>query len=177
MLAMINASTRRKAIYAAMEDIAAEDDERIRREYSYLELAGVADRLADYHAPIKQYLNSGIGIELQYVESQIMAQVMKHFAGRDRLALPVHDSIIVDIRDEAEADKVMADAYRSVTGHDCYDIDNDRSYFSEDMRTVLVDFEASGHPTVQFGERRITNADGYQRRLSNFMNRNSNPAS
>lgn len=176
MLAMINASTRRKAIYAAMEDIAAEDDERVRREYSYPELAGMADRLADYHAPIKQYLNSGIGIELQYVESQIMAQVMKHFAGRDRVVLPVHDSIIVDIRDEAEADKVMGEAYRFITGYDCYDIDNDRSYFSEDMRTVLVDFEASGHPTVQFGEQRITNADGYQRRLSNFMDRNSNPA-
>jgi hypothetical protein len=171
MLAMINASTRRKAIYAAMEDIAGEADEEIRKEYSYPGLAEVADRLADYHPDIAEFLNSGIGVELQFIESQIMAQVMKHFASRDRVVLPVHDSIIVDIRDEMEADGVMAEAYRSITGYDCYDIDNDRSYFSEDMRTVLVDFEASGHPTVQFGEQRITNADGYQMRLSDFRDR------
>jgi hypothetical protein len=45
-----------------MKDIAGEADEQIRKEYSYPGLAEVADRLADYHPDIAEFLNSGIGV-------------------------------------------------------------------------------------------------------------------
>jgi hypothetical protein len=51
--------------------------------------------LKDLHAPVAKYFNSGIGIELQRVDSDIAERVMMRMMEKKFLALPVHDSFIV----------------------------------------------------------------------------------
>lgn len=47
------------------------------------------------HAPIARYLRSGIGLELQRMDSDIAEQVMHSMMTRNILVLPIHDSFIV----------------------------------------------------------------------------------
>lgn len=47
-----------------------------------------------YHDPIKQYFNSGIGVKLQYYDSEMVLKVMRHFTTKNVPVLMIHDSII-----------------------------------------------------------------------------------
>ena len=50
--------------------------------------------IAEKHAPIAGYLNTGIGIELQKIDAEIALDVMLSAMEDDELVLPIHDSFI-----------------------------------------------------------------------------------
>ena len=62
------------------------------------------------HAPIADYFGSGVGLELQRIDSDIAEDVMMHFVDRDILVLPVHDSFLIDARHEAALREKMIEA-------------------------------------------------------------------
>ena len=66
------------------------------------------------HSRIAGHFNTGYGLKLQWLDSQIAYEVMKYFFLRlKRPVLMIHDSAIVSVRD-AEALKLsMVDAYSS----------------------------------------------------------------
>lgn len=61
-------------------------------------------------------IGSGIGLTLQYHDSEIMIDVLSRCMDAGFIGLPVHDSVIVPISRQDEARRFMADAYAERTG-------------------------------------------------------------
>ena len=66
----------------------------------------------DKHAPIADHFNSGIGIKLQRINSDIAETVMLTMMERDVLVLPVHDSFITWPAQREALHDAMAQAYK-----------------------------------------------------------------
>jgi len=70
--------------------------------------------------PYPSIFNSGIGIDLQNIDSQIIEKVLLKFCGKRRLAaLPMHDSLIVHHGMEQRLQKAMDEAFRERFGVSC----------------------------------------------------------
>ena len=62
------------------------------------------------HEPIKEFFNTGIGVQIQRVDSDIAETVMLTMMEHGQLVLPVHDSFIVRSGNEDLLAQVMSDA-------------------------------------------------------------------
>ena len=60
----------------------------------------------------KGYLWSGVGLQLQFIDSEIAEQVMLEFARQDKPIIPIHDSFIVKAEDEELLRQGMITAYQ-----------------------------------------------------------------
>ncbi len=78
--------------------------------------SALVEQFEDYHAPIKQFLLSGKGLELQYQDSVIMASILERMTREGIPALPVHDSIICPLRHKEFLRQVMVEEYEKVMG-------------------------------------------------------------
>lgn len=79
------------------------------------------DRLTDYmgklidkHEAIEKHFFTGIAKKCQRLDSDIAELVMLDLMNRDFKVLPVHDSFIIQKRDENELKEAMQKAYRTV---------------------------------------------------------------
>lgn len=74
------------------------------------------------HNKVRDYFYSGIGLFLQSRDSRIMDIILADFEGRGKLAIPIHDSIIVKKEDADLAEEVMRSAFEQVMGvkFNCY---------------------------------------------------------
>jgi hypothetical protein len=70
------------------------------------------------HPLLEQNAYSGIGLRLQYVDSQIAEKVMLDLLSLAIPCLPVHDSFLVPRHQGAELVRAMNIAFNAVTGHD-----------------------------------------------------------
>jgi len=70
------------------------------------------------NAPIAQFFFADIGVELQYTDSEIMAQVINTLTQEGEAAYSMHDSIIVRSSLADRAEHLMRVAYRNVVGSD-----------------------------------------------------------
>lgn len=82
----------------------------------------VCQAVAAHNKPIAEYFFKDQGIKLQYLDSEIVADVLNRLLMEDEVLLPEHDSVIVR---ESIKDKVMVymrSAYRELMGSDkfCY---------------------------------------------------------
>jgi len=71
----------------------------------------ILDGLRETHAPIAKHFRTGIGIELQRIDSDIAEMVMMRLMSNGLLALPVHDSFIVWDGKQNELVSTMRGAY------------------------------------------------------------------
>lgn len=78
--------------------------------------SALVERFEDYHAPIKQFLLSGKGLELQYQDSVIMASILERMTREGIPSLPVHDSVICPFRHKEFLRQVMVEEYEKVMG-------------------------------------------------------------
>ncbi len=74
----------------------------------------LVDMFEELHRPISQYFYSGIGLELQYLDSRIALRVINHFNRRRIPVLPVHDSFIIQSRYSDQLHSIMSKSYMSV---------------------------------------------------------------
>jgi hypothetical protein len=72
--------------------------------------------LTAMHAPIVDAFGTGIGLRLQRIDSDILVKVLRRTSREGIVALPIHDSVIVDHRHEVLLRSAMIDAYKEVTG-------------------------------------------------------------
>ena len=84
------------------------------------DLSAIRKMMDDFkarHAPIQEFLFSGVGIDLQNADSRIMEQIMMllHKAGIP--ALPIHDSVIVQEEHSARLQKIMVRVYEEEMGY------------------------------------------------------------
>ena len=117
LLIMVNCSDReaaRKAIHKAVhydKTLKIPDDIKSTKGDDLFELMAA---FCEKHEPIKDYFNSGKGIDLQYLDSIIAEQVMVHFAKMGYPCLPLHDSFIVHHGLEAELNEEMNKAFKDL---------------------------------------------------------------
>jgi hypothetical protein len=68
------------------------------------------------HEPISDYFYSRVGLELQYLDSQIALRVIDSFNRKSIPVLSIHDSFVVQSRYRDELHRVMSQSYMSVMG-------------------------------------------------------------
>ncbi|WP_162560621.1 hypothetical protein [Methylobacterium durans] len=83
------------------------------RRYSAPELVQM---LRDKHPEISTYFETGIGHHLQYLESQVLVEVLIKLRRKGVIALPLHDAILVPRSRRHEAEEVMANVFRRQSG-------------------------------------------------------------
>lgn len=89
------------------------------REFDLLESQGhvgrkTCDLMVARHAGIAHHFGTGVGLDLQRLDSDIALEVVNYLAVGGIVALPIHDSFIVQERHRGEAKEAMVLAYRAV---------------------------------------------------------------
>lgn len=74
--------------------------------------------IAEAHPALKPYFCTGIGMELMFLESQILVEVLLTLADHKVVALPVHDAVVISIDDVEDAYSVMVEVFKKHTGLD-----------------------------------------------------------
>lgn len=73
----------------------------------------VYQAICDRHAPVAHHFGSPkVGLRLQYQDSQIMANAILKATSKNIPVIPIHDSLICRLRDKAEVEQIMHQAYR-----------------------------------------------------------------
>lgn len=112
-LIMINSKKKRfsgktRAKYAILNKLFSGDKTKEK------EVESLMNSFEDFHTPIKKYLYSNIGIELQFKESEIMLGILKYMTNNNIIALSVHDSVIIQQKYKEELVQVMSDEYEKI---------------------------------------------------------------
>ncbi|MFG5120659.1 hypothetical protein [Methylorubrum sp. POS3] len=76
----------------------------------------LADMLRDNHPDISPYFESGIGHHLQFLESEILIDVMIKLMEKGIVALPLHDAVMVPKSRIPEANTIMRNTFFHHTG-------------------------------------------------------------
>jgi len=76
----------------------------------------LVDMLRDNHPDISSYFGTGIGHHLQFLESQILIDVIMRLMDRGIVALPLHDAILIPKSRVSEAIAIMRITFLSHTG-------------------------------------------------------------
>lgn len=87
------------------------------KEYSSKEkFDSFINKIKAKHQLISKYFCSGIGLELQRKDSDIMANILEKCLEEGIIALPVHDSVIVKKKHLDKVKKIMEQSFNEVTG-------------------------------------------------------------
>lgn len=73
----------------------------------------IIKKMKAYHEPIARYFFQDLSNTLMYHDSLIIEDVLLHFAKKGIACLPVHDSVIVDVRLLKEVGDVMCASFKS----------------------------------------------------------------
>ena len=86
-----------QATKAIREEIRTNEDlDWIKNTYDNKQIEQIINDFADYHKPIKEYFYSGLGLNLQYIDSQIASLLINHFTRLDIPILCIHDSFVIE---------------------------------------------------------------------------------
>ena len=74
--------------------------------------------IVDRHAPIRHFFNSGAGVRLQRLDSELAQNIMLRFIGKGmgHVCLPVHDSFLVQASIADELENVMIEEFNKLIG-------------------------------------------------------------
>lgn len=111
--AVINAKKLKKACKGAAKSIRESDSLRATDS----EISQIADKLMERHYPISDSFCSGMGLTLQYEDSEVARGILMDLAAMNIPCLPVHDSFIVQTRHEALLKKLMVQHYNARLGN------------------------------------------------------------
>jgi len=76
----------------------------------------IVDDIMREHEKIKHHFGAGEALKTQRLESQIISNILDRFIARGIVALPVHDSVIVQQKHEDLLRQVMEEEYEKVMG-------------------------------------------------------------
>ncbi|UUW39720.1 hypothetical protein VP14_033 [Vibrio phage VPMCC14] len=121
VLAMFNAKDRSSATSAISKKIKDDfnyEDKSMRRFVGVKNVSVVKliDGILEHNKEVEKYFNSGIGLHLQFLDSQMIEHCISRFMEIDEVCLPVHDSLIVKRSLGDFAQEVMEEAYLKVMG-------------------------------------------------------------
>ena len=121
VLAMFNAKDRKSATAAISKKIKEDfnyEDKSMRRFVGIKSVSVIKliDGILEHNKEVEKYFNSGIGLHLQFLDSQMIEHCISRFMEIDEVCLPVHDSLIVKKSLGGFAKEVMEEAYLKVMG-------------------------------------------------------------
>ena len=88
---------------------------------------GLKDKVLDVHHEIAEYLEAGVGLQTQFIDSQIADDVMHTLMHEGIVLLPIHDSFIIRTGYEASLENAMQAAFmRQVKANISVDADGSR---------------------------------------------------
>lgn len=82
----------------------------------------VCQAVAAHNKPIAEHFYKDKGVQLQYADSEIVAEVLNRLLMEDEVLLPEHDSVIVRASIKDKVYRYMREAYKEIMGSDnfCY---------------------------------------------------------
>jgi len=123
LLIMVNAGSRELVRQALHEAVHKKKNLELPKEINTTrgeDLFPLMDVFEQKHDKIKHYFCTGIGIDLQYLDSQIAEKVMLQFTkGTGYAILPLHDSFIIHHGCEEALNISMRKAFYDVFGVEC----------------------------------------------------------
>lgn len=75
--------------------------------------ADLIQAMKDKHAPISRHFHSGVGLRLQALDAAMAENVMKRLRKQGIVALPIHDSFVVQDRHEGALAEAMEAAFQA----------------------------------------------------------------
>ncbi len=117
MLISINSENEKKAIKAFRKKIGI--DGKYKHVIGRLTNQNIKKMLSEIklnHSEVKDYLNTGIGLELMFVDSKIAERILKEFSKRNIWIGVVHDSFIVKKSERPILKDIMNKSYNAETG-------------------------------------------------------------
>ncbi len=88
----------------------ARHDDIYQDEAACIDAANLIRGIKDRHQPIARYFHSGIGLELQNLDSRMAEMVMRSMRKKVIAVLPIHDSFMVPIDAESMLLEAMSEA-------------------------------------------------------------------
>lgn len=112
---------RRKPIKTFINAILNDEDGRYRLTANDQQKVGVdhqelLNKVLKRHESISDLLSTGIGLETQFIDSQIAEKVMTKMMNDGIVVLPIHDSFIVRAGYEQWVSEMMRESFYEVTG-------------------------------------------------------------
>ncbi|WP_058319468.1 hypothetical protein, partial [Thalassovita mediterranea] len=83
-----------------------------------IKVSDVTDAIISSHPDIAAYFFTGIGHRCQFLESEILIEVLLTLMSMNIVALPIHDAIIVPASSAAQAKAVMLEVFKKRTGQE-----------------------------------------------------------
>ena len=80
------------------------------------QLSKILTNIKEHHSPIADQFATGAGIDLMYMDSQIVEQIINIFTVQEEPILTVHDSFIVKFKQQDLLNACMKEAFQSITG-------------------------------------------------------------
>ena len=114
-LVAFNAPTETKAFKAFRNEWDYSD---FRHSFTDEKLSEILETIKDRHPVISDLICTGAGVQLQYIDSQILEYIIKDFVATDTPILCVHDSLIVQFGEEDRLEKLMKQAFFEVTNYE-----------------------------------------------------------
>lgn len=114
-LIMINAKTKdtaKSAIHEQLKGLGLGFD-----KHPMKNVEALMKKFEEHHQPISKYLYSNKGVELQFLDSEIMLRVLKELYKKDIAVLPIHDSIAIPKKHEELAKQIMMEEYKDIMGY------------------------------------------------------------
>ena len=116
LLTAVNAGNEREAFRAFQKEANFEGRTINGVRFTFDFLRSVLHALRKKHQPIADMLCSGVGIDLQYTDSQITERILQHFARDGVVVLPVHDSYIIAERHSESLRRAMYNSWAIEAG-------------------------------------------------------------
>jgi hypothetical protein len=113
IVALVSINAEPRGAHIAVRDALADNGFEIAQDLNAV--IQMIDEFKEHHAPIKEFLFSGVGVDLQNKDSIIMEEILMELHRSGILGLPIHDSVIVEVQHEELLKKLMMNAYRKFT--------------------------------------------------------------
>lgn len=120
-LVIINAGTKRDAVRGFNTEVFKDSQRKTNRRFHKenlekynLSFNELYNHFIATHRKLEEYFLSGVGIRLQYLDSQIAENVMMHCLRANIPCLCIHDSFIVPEKYRSELEITMQEAYKKV---------------------------------------------------------------
>ena len=115
LVSLISINAKKQGSHIAVRDALENADFDAAQDLSAIRK--MMDDFKARHAPIQEFLFSGAGIGLQNTDSRIMEKIMIKLQADGILALPIHDSAIVEEEHSARLQKIMFQVYEEEIGY------------------------------------------------------------
>ena len=114
IVTLISINAKKQGAHVAVKD--ALDDAGFAVADDLKSVQGLMKNYQQAHKPIEKYLFSGVGLDLQNKDSQIMEKILMQLHGHEIVGLPVHDSVIVEKQHHGLLYQIMMEEYEKVMG-------------------------------------------------------------